>query len=201
MDAIERLAAAFAEFPGVGPRQARRMVFWLLRKQKGFAEELAKLLPIVAAGVRPCPKCFRFSEAPAGSPCRICASLDRDPSTLLVVCRDQDLEGVERAGTYRGRYFVLGGSAPVLEANPERLIRLSELVLRVEGDGELREAVIATNATADGDYTAKVVREWLEPVAAKRGLTVSLLGRGLSTGAELEYADPDTVRAAISGRH
>lgn len=201
MDAIERLAAAFAEFPGVGPRQARRMVFWLLRKQKGFAEELAKLLPIVAAGVRPCPKCFRFSEAPAGSPCRICASSDRDPSTLLVVCRDQDLEGVERAGTYKGRYFVLGGSAPVLEANPERLIRLSELLVRVEGDTDLREAVIATNATADGDYTAKVVREWLEPVAAKRGLTVSLLGRGLSTGAELEYADPDTVRAAISGRH
>ncbi len=201
MDAIERLAAAFAEFPGVGPRQARRMVFWLLRKQKGFAEELAKLLPIVAAGVRPCPKCFRFSEAPAGTACRICASQDRDPSTLLVVCRDQDLEGVERAGTYKGRYFVLGGSAPVLEQSPERLIRLSELVSRVEGDSELREAVIATNATADGDYTAKVVREWLEPIAAKRGLTVSLLGRGLSTGAELEYADPDTVRAAISGRH
>lgn len=201
MDAIERLAAAFAEFPGVGPRQARRMVFWLLRKQKGFAEELAKLLPIVASGVRPCPKCYRFSEAPQGQPCRICASLDRDPGTVLVVCRDQDLEGVERAGTYRGRYFVLGGTAPVLEKNPERLIRLSELLLRVEQDAELKEIVVATNATADGDYTAKVVREWVEPLAEKRGLKVTLLGRGLSTGAELEYADPETVRAAISGRH
>lgn len=200
MDAIERLAAAFAEFPGVGPRQARRMVFWLLRKQKGFAEELAKLLPVVAAGVRPCPSCFRFSEAPAGSACRICANADRDPSSLLVVCRDQDLEGVERAGVYRGRYFVLGGSAPVLEKNPERLIRLEELVRRLERDAAVREVVIATNATADGDYTAKIVREWLEPIAAPRGLKLTLLGRGLSTGAELEYADPDTVRAAITGR-
>lgn len=201
MDAIERLAAAFAEFPGVGPRQARRMVFWLLRKQKGFAEELAKLLPVVAAGVRPCPSCFRFSEAPQGQPCRICASADRDPASLLVVCRDQDLEGVERAGAYRGRYFVLGGSAPVLEKNPERLIRLEELLRRVDRDLAVREIVIATNATADGDYTAKVVREWLEPLAASRGLKLTLLGRGLSTGAELEYADPDTVRAAISGRN
>ena len=201
MDAIERLAAAFAEFPGVGPRQARRMVFWLLRKQKGFAEELAKLLPVVAAGVRPCPECFRFSEAPAGSACRICASPDRDPASLLVVCRDQDLEGVERAGSYRGRYFVLGGSAPVLEKNPERLVRLEELARRIDRDAAVREVVIATNATADGDYTAKVVREWLEPLVAPRGLTVTILGRGLSTGAELEYADPDTVRAAISGRH
>jgi recombination protein RecR len=201
MDAIERLAAAFAEFPGVGPRQARRMVFWLLRKQKGFAEELAKLLPVVASGVRPCPKCYRFSEAPAGQPCRICASLDRDPSTVLVVCRDQDLEGVERAGTYKGRYFVLGGTAPILDKNPERLLRLSELLARIEADAELKEIVVATNATADGDYTAKVVREWIEPAAQKRGLKVTLLGRGLSTGAELEYADPETVRAAISGRH
>ena len=200
MDAIERLAAAFAEFPGVGPRQARRMVFWLLRKQRGFAEELAKLLPIVAAGVRPCPSCFRFSEAPQGQPCRICASPERDPSPLLVVCRDQDLEGVERAGAYRGRYFVLGGSAPVLEKSPERLIRLDELLRRIERDAAVREVVIATNATADGDYTAKVVREWLEPLATSRGLKLTLLGRGLSTGAELEYADPDTVRAAISGR-
>lgn len=201
MDAIERLAAAFAEFPGVGPRQARRMVFWLLRKQRGFAEELAKLLPVVAAGVRPCPRCFRFSEAPAGTPCRICASADRDPSTLLIVCRDQDLEGVERAGAYRGRYFVLGGSAPVLEKNPERLVRLAELASRIDADAELREIVVATNATADGDYTARVVRERVEPAAQKRGLKITLLGRGLSTGAELEYADPDTVRAAISGRH
>jgi recombination protein RecR len=201
MDAIERLAAAFAEFPGVGPRQARRMVFWLLRKPRGFAEELARLLPAIAAGVRPCPSCFRYSEAPQGQLCRICASPDRDPSTLLVVCRDQDLEGVERAGAYRGRYFVLGGSAPILEKSPERLIRLSELCARAEKDAALKEIVVATNATADGDYTAKVVREWLEPIAASRGLRVTLLGRGLSTGAELEYADPDTVRAAISGRH
>jgi recombination protein RecR len=201
MDAIERLAAAFAEFPGVGPRQARRMVFWLLRKQRGFAEDLAKLLPIVAAGVRPCPVCYRFSEAPQGQPCRICASADRDPSTVLVVCRDQDLEGVERAGTYKGRYFVLGGTVPVLEKNPERLVRLSELSARVEKDSALKEIVVATNATADGDYTAKVVREWIEPAAQARGLKVTLLGRGLSTGAELEYADPETVRAAISGRH
>lgn len=201
MDAIERLAAAFAEFPGVGPRQARRMVFWLLRKQRGFAEELARLLPVVSAGVRPCPSCFRYSEAPQGQSCRICASPDRDPATLLVVSRDQDLEGVERAGTYRGRYFVLGGSAPVLERNPERLIRLDELARRIESDPATKEIVIATNATADGDYTAKVVREHLEPIVAARNLKLTLLGRGLSTGAELEYADPDTVRAAISGRH
>jgi recombination protein RecR len=201
MDAIERLAAAFAEFPGVGPRQARRMVFWLLRKQRGFAEELAKLLPVVASGVRPCPVCYRFSEAPQGQPCRICASADRDPGTVLVVCRDQDLEGVERAGTYKGRYFVLGGTVPVLEKNPERLVRLSELSARIDKDAALKEIVVATNATADGDYTAKVVREWIEPAAQARGLKVTLLGRGLSTGAELEYADPETVRAAISGRH
>jgi recombination protein RecR len=201
MDAIERLAAAFAEFPGVGPRQARRMVFWLLRKPRGFADELASLLPAVARGVRPCPSCFRYSEAPQGAPCRICADPGRDGGTLLVVSRDQDLEGVERAGTYRGRYFVLGGSVPVLEKSPERLVRLAELCARAEKDSALKEIVVATNATADGDYTAKIVREWVEPIVAARGLKVTLLGRGLSTGAELEYADPDTVRAAISGRH
>lgn len=200
MDAIERLAAMFSEFPGVGPRQARRFVYFLLRKNRAFALELAKIIPTLSSSVRVCERCFRYHEASGGGVCRICQNPERDPGTLMVVARDADLEGVERAQAFRGRYLVLGGTVPVLEKDPERLVRLRELVARVESDPALAEVVVATNATPEGDYTAGLVREALEPLAAARGLKVTILGRGLSTGSELEYADPDTVRAALRGR-
>ena len=201
MDAIEKLAAMFAEFPGIGPRQARRFVYFLLRKNRAFAAELAKLIPTLSGSVRVCERCHRYHEAQgSGKTCRICSSPDRDETTLLVVARDADLEGVERSQAFRGRYFVLGGTVPVLEKEPERLVRLNELAKRISDDEALTEVVVATNATPEGDYTAGLVRESLESLAAPRSLKITLLGRGLSTGSELEYADPDTVRAALKGR-
>jgi recombination protein RecR len=132
--------------------------------------------------------------------CSVCDDEARDAAILMVVPRESDLDTVEKSGTYRGRYFVLGGTIPLLADHPERTVRLTDLAQTVnERVSTLHEIIIAMDATPDGEHTEAVVREWLESRApGTYGLT--RLGRGLSTGVELEYSDKETLRNALSGR-
>jgi len=206
MDHIEELARALSRLPGIGPRQAKRFVYFLLATPAAERTKLAELIASLGKSVHQCLECLRFFNGTHATVCNYCADKTRDDSLLMLVEKDQDLAAVERAGTYRGRYFVLGG---VLTLTGKGVIREKELVraiekrLSVENDGhgvsiKLREVVLALSATSEGEHTTDRVRELLAPF--RDNLKISELGRGLATGSELEYSDAETLRAALTNR-
>ncbi len=204
MNTISRLIEHFSKFPGIGPRQSRRFVYFLLTRSNGFLEDLAKLLLDLRNAVSVCSSCKRFFTTEKGSAtaCAICRDESRDRSLLMVVEKDVDLENVERSKTFRGTYFVLGGSVPILEKNPESRVRIKDLRKLVEESCAhgLTEVILAFSANADGENTARYVAEEIAPAAAKCGARVTTLGRGLSTGSELEYLDSETLKSALANR-
>lgn len=197
MDHIDELARALAKFPGIGPRQGKRFVYYLLAAPAAERAKLAELLTTLGAQVRQCPDCLRFYNGTSALLCNYCSSAKRDDSVLMLVEKDQDLAAIERAGTYAGRYFVLGG---VLTLSGKGAIREKELVRAIEKRLKigLTEVVLALSATSEGEHTADHIRQLLAPYRDR--VKISALGRGLSTGSELEYADAETLRAALAGR-
>jgi recombination protein RecR len=128
--------------------------------------------------------------------CSVCSDDTRDSTLLCIVPRDIDLESIEKSGSYNGHYFVLGGVVPILDKEPEKRIRIKELESRIKENKDIKEIILAMNANQDGENTA----EYLKHKFQGEGLECSMLGRGLSTGAELEYADPETLRNAFIHR-
>ena len=200
MNSIDKLADLFSKFPGIGPRQARRFVYYLLFRDNGFSEELIRAIKDLDKEISQCEECSRYFVNSVGGRetkiCNICADNTRDASMLMVVPRDIDLEAVEKSGGFHGFYFVLGGSLPILEKEPEKRIRIKELEKRIKNDKNIKELILAMNANSDGENTADYLREHL----SLEGIEVTSLGRGLSTGAELEYADPETLKNAFLHR-
>lgn len=199
MDRVEELSRAFERFPGIGPRQARRFVYYLLARSQTDRNRLAELISRLGDDVRQCPECMRFWSPPKGEPtaCRYCTDLSRDDSVLMLVEKDQDLLAVERSGSYKGRYFVLGG---VLTLSGKGAIREGELVDCVEKrvKNGLQEIVLALSATSEGEHTADHIRGLLQPLRGH--LRFYTLGRGLATGSELEYVDAPTLSGALQNR-
>ncbi|MBU6388534.1 toprim domain-containing protein [Patescibacteria group bacterium] len=197
MDKIDELATALARLPGIGPRQGKRFVYFLLASPAAERTKLAELILSLGKDVRQCPDCLRFHNGTTAALCQYCTDPRRDDTQLLLVEKDQDLAAVERAGTYKGRYFVLGG---VLTLTGKGAIREKELVKAVEKrlKDNLGEVVLALSATSEGEHTADRVRELLLPY--RDHLKISILGRGLATGSELEYSDAETLRAALTNR-
>lgn len=197
MDHIEELAHALSRLPGIGPRQGKRFVFYLLAAPAAERAKLAELIATLGKDVHQCPECLRFHNGSSSAVCRYCSDKSRDDAVLMLVEKDQDLAAVERAGTYKGRYFVLGG---VLTLTGKGAIREKELAKAVEARRKqgLKEIVLALSATSEGEHTADHVRELLAPY--RDNVKISVLGRGLSTGSELEYSDAETLRAALAGR-
>jgi recombination protein RecR len=196
MDHIDELARAFSRFPGIGPRQAKRFVFHLLASPSFEREKLSELIKALGANVRQCSECLRFYNGTT-TVCNYCSDRRRDDSLLMLVEKDQDLAAVERAGTYQGRYFVLGG---VLTLSGKGAIREKELLnlLEKRAKNGLKEVVLALSATSEGEHTADHVRLLFSPYRDQ--VKISVLGRGLATGSELEYSDAETLRAALSNR-
>lgn len=190
----------FASFPGIGPRQAKRFVYYLLYRNNGFSEDLVRAVKDLNKEIVQCSECMRYFACNGRTTrvCSICSDEHRDHSMLMVVPRDIDLEAVEKSGSYKGHYFVLGGSLPILEKEPEKKIRSKELGVRIKKSlaNELKEIIIAMNANAEGENTADFIKENYQGLP----LIFSTLGRGLSTGAELEYADPETLKNAFLHR-
>jgi recombination protein RecR len=196
-DRIEDLSSAFNRFPGIGPRQAKRFVYHLLSVPQGDRNRLADLIANLSNDVHQCRMCMRFAPVSTDTLCNYCTDTNRNDTMLMVVEKDQDLVAVERAGTYRGRYFVLGG---VLTLSGKGAIRERDLVRVVEERSRtgLSEIVLALSATSEGEHTADRVREVLGPL--RGSILISELGRGLATGSELEYADSATLSAALQNR-
>lgn len=184
------------KFPGIGPRQARRFVHFLLTQNRAALLEMADLIRKLPEEVSQCPLCYRYAPVGTDALCDLCRPGTRDDSLLMVVARDVDLDAVEKSRVYTGRYFVLGGTLSPLDKDPEQKVRLSELRRRIQGLPSLSELIVALGAHAEGDYTTSVIRDaYTAPT-----FRISILGRGLSTGTELEYSDFDTIQHALKNR-
>lgn len=203
MSPIDRITQLFEKFPGIGPRQARRFVQYLLAAPPSLRQDLADQIRELGANTAQCKQCFRwypklhqgFPLVTKGSPwCDVCANESRDRTTLFVVEKDADIDNVERSG-FRGLYFVLGGTIPLASQEPEKHIRLRELQKRLASES-LSEVILGLSATTEGDHTRELLMELL-----KNAPKLTSLGRGLSTGSELEYADPDTINQALANRN
>ena len=204
MNSIERLIKIFSEFPGIGPRQARRFVYFLLTRNNGAVEELSKNLTTLKNDVFICSDCRRFFEKKhdKATKCSICSVPNRETDKLIIVQRDIDLEATEKNSDWNGLYFVLGGSVPILEKEPEKKIRKEELSNYVEklAKQNLKEITLAMNFNPEGENTADYIRSMLKDIAKEHNIKITSLGKGLSMGTELEYADPDTLKNALKNR-
>jgi len=191
---IQNLINALSRLPGIGPKTASRLAFFLLRSRDNLAEELAQALSQLKAGIAYCPICFNITAAGRES-CEICSNPARESRLICVVEDALDVVALERTGAYNGRYHVLHGAlSPIEGIGPEDL-RIRELMDRVR-QGEVEEVILATNPSMEGDYTAAYLRQQLAPF----GVRLTRLARGLPVGGDLEYADQNTLLRALSGR-
>jgi recombination protein RecR len=200
MDSFNKLTDLFRQFPGIGPRQAKRFVYFLLSRDRTYLEELNDLIANLKEAILQCKECFRFFQKRNGATlCPICADPNRDTGELMVVAKDTDLEAMEKSGTYSGKYFVLGGTMALIERKNGDKLRFKELQARVTKDAKattLKEVILALSANPDGEHTTDELKTLLKP----SGLKITTLGRGLSTGSELEYADKETLKSALKNR-
>jgi recombination protein RecR len=189
---IARLVCELAKLPGVGEKTAARLAFHILRASEAEATALAKAILELRAKIRFCSTCWDFTEE---DPCLVCQDARRDASLLCVVASPQDVIAIERTAGYRGRYHVLHGVlSPLDGVGPEEL-RIAELVKRC-GGSDIREVIVATNPSIEGETTAIYLAKLLRPL----GLHLSRIATGVPMGGELEYADRLTLARAIDGR-
>ncbi|HXF65975.1 MAG TPA: recombination mediator RecR [Burkholderiales bacterium] len=189
---LEELISALRCLPGVGPRSAQRMAFHLLQRDRPGASRLAAALARSLERIRHCEKCNSFTEEPV---CELCRSPRRDASLLCVVETPADLLMMEQAQCYQGLYFVLMGALSPLDGIGPKEIHLDRLLARA-ADGAVREVILATNFTVEGEATAHYMGELLRA----RGLKVTRIARGLPVGGELEHVDSGTLAQAVAER-
>jgi recombination protein RecR len=189
---LDALIDALRRLPGVGQKSAQRMAFHMLQHDREGASRIAASLQSAVANVRHCERCHTFTEAPV---CGTCLDAARDARQLCVVETPADQAALERTGSYRGLYFVLMGRLSPLDGIGARDIGVQQLLERA-GDGVVREVILATNFTAEGEATAHVIAEALKA----RGLQVTRLARGVPAGSELEYVDLSTIAHALVDR-
>ncbi len=210
MNKIDELTEYFKKFPGVGPKQANRFAYYVLMKGENFTYEISKAMSEIHKEIFLCDECFQFFVKKPDQEikmCGICSSNSREKDKLLIVSNDIDAKIIEKSGTFQGLYFVLGGVMPIL-SNDQNLIRIKELKNRLTNDKNLKEIIIALDATPEGENTANILTKEIinfkQNQSNKLGhienLKVSKLGRGLSTGSEIEYADSETLKNAFKNR-
>ena len=189
---IEHLIQLMAKLPGLGPRSARRAVLYLLKRRDALMVPLARALADTAQAVRACSECGNLDTA---DPCHLCADARRDPALICVVEDVAGLWALERSGMFRGRYHVLGGTLSALDGVGPDDLRIPKLIERA-GRAEVKEVILATGATVDGQTTAHYIAERL----AGCGVVVSGLAHGVPVGGELDYLDDGTLNAALKAR-
>lgn len=195
-DPIRRLVQELARLPGIGEKTATRLAFHLIRSNRQQVRDLAQALLDATDKIRLCSVCMNMTEE---DPCTLCTDTRRDPETICVVASASDLLAIDRGGHFRGRYHVLHGLLSPLEGIGPDDLRIAELVRRVgaapPGAG-VREVIIATSPSVDGEATAMYIARTLKPL----GVTVSRIATGLPVGGELEYSDQATIARALAGR-
>jgi recombination protein RecR len=189
---LARLIEALQRLPGIGPKTAQRMAFFLLKRPGDEVRDLAEALAQLKELIVHCSVCFNVTEH---DPCRICRDPQRDARVLCVVEEPNDLLALERTGEFRGRYHVLLGALSPLDGIGPDDLRVRELLARLDG-GPVEEVILATNPSVEGEATAIYLGKLLRPI----GLRVTRIARGLPVGGDLEYADEVTLSRALQGR-
>jgi recombination protein RecR len=190
-DPIRRLVQELSRLPGIGEKSATRLAFHLVRGNRQQVLDLAQALVDVTDKIRLCSVCTNMTEQ---DPCALCSDPRRDPEMICVVATPSDVIAIDRGGHFRGRYHVLHGLLSPLEGIGPDDIRVAELVRRL--DGSVREVIIATSPSVDGEATAMYVARVIKPL----GVKVSRIATGLPVGGELEYSDQATIARALAGR-
>ena len=203
MNHLKQLEEYISRLPGIGPRHAKRIVHYILSKPNKFAEEFSDVLKNARENTKTCNTCFAlFSEnGHSGNTCAICESRKNSP-TLMVVAKTGDVEHLEKNDVYHGLYFVLGDTIPLIRKKNrmDHPLHTEELKRRVKSDQNITDIILAFNANADGENTTLILEDELRPICEETKKTISVLGRGLSTGTEIEYADKQTMEDALKSK-
>lgn len=189
---IQKLLDELERMPGVGPKSAQRIAYWLLASEKDDANRLAEAITEVKETIHFCPKCFNFAQDEL---CEICADYKRDDSAICVVEEPRDVNAIEKTGEFRGTYHVLHGAISPLDGIGPDQLRIKELMERL-GVEPIKEIVIATNPNAEGEGTATYLSRLIKPL----GIKVTRIASGLPVGGDLEYADEVTLGRALEAR-
>lgn len=193
-DHIEQLTRLFLKFPGIGARQAKRFAYFILSQQESYVKNLATTLTTARGQAHTCTSCFRIYEGNAGI-CSLCSDTTRDSDTIIVVEKSTDIEAFTKTD-YQGMFFVLGGLIPIVQKHIIDGTNAAALIERIKKENSGLEIILAFPLTPNGDHTDSVIRELLAPYS----IEISSLGRGLSVGTELEYADPASLSASLKKR-
>lgn len=204
MDPINLLSEQFKEFPGIGERQAKRFVYFLLHKNPQYVKMLGDAILSIKNQIKQCSSCYLFFQSSNDTLCPTCKNIETDKSTLLIVEKDADFESIKRSRTYKGMYFILGGLVPIVTKDTPNFVRTKELLNTIEKrarDDGLAEVILALSINPQGEHTDMYLRELINPLKDKYNFKLSTLGRGLSTGTELEYSDSETIKNALRNRN
>lgn len=193
MSVIDELVGELARLPGIGRKTALRLTYHLLKRPRSEMLRLAGALERAAERVRACSQCGNLTEA---DPCDLCASERRDRSAICVVEEASDIGAIERTREFRGLYHVLGGRLSPLDGVGPDELNLAGLLARLQDGAHVREVIVATNASVEGEATALYLHKLIRPL----GIRVTRLARGLPAGGDLEYADGVTIAQALAGR-
>ena len=192
VDAINRLIQELNKLPGIGPKSAQRLAYYLMRAPQEQAIQLADAILSIKQKIKLCTTCFNVTDS---DPCFICRNEQRNRSQVCVVEQPQDILAIEHTGVYKGLYHVLHGAISPTEGIGSNDVRIKELALRLQ-DGVVKEVILATNTNLEGEQTAMYLNQLLSPL----GINITRLARGLPFGTELEYADDATLTRALEGR-
>ncbi len=192
VDSLEKLVEEFSKFPGIGKKTAQRMAFFVLKQRREESEALAQAILDVKSKVRYCSVCFNITEE---DPCSICKDEKRDRSMICVVEEANDVMALEKTNQYKGLYHVLGGVISPLDGIGPDDLKVKELLARLK-DTQIKEVIIATNPSTEGEATALYLAKLIKPLEIK----VTRIARGLPAGGDLEYADQTTLASALEGR-
>ena len=202
MNPIEELTNLFIKFPGIGRRQAKRFAYFVIQSNPSFSNKLANQILSAQKNIKQDPVSFQYfySENPAEKYSPITRDDSRDKTVLMIVEKDVDIDSIEKSHAYEGQYFVLGGLAPLIDTDIDSVIRTRELEKLIGGKTDLKEIIFALAANPEGDRTADLIKQKIAPFQEKMQFKISQLGRGFSTGTEVEYSDADTLASALENR-
>ena len=203
MEKQKYLEQFFLRFPGIGPRQAKRFVYHLINQSDSYIRDFINSISEMKKSSHRCELCQRLyidehNTKMQTKRCGICSSQDRDIASLMILSKESDLENVEKSSAYKGLYFVIGGMIPLMETEYDKYIRLSKLIHRIKTDQNIHEIIISLSLNREGENTASVLRNEIKKI--NTSIRIYELGRGLSTGSEIEYADASTIESALKNK-
>ena len=212
MNPVEKLKELFLKFPGIGPKQASRFVYFLLREKEDYKENLAKNIEALKNSSQICESCLKIfakKNKIESSVCEICNDPNRDNQKLMILVKELDIEAIERTGFYNGKYFLLGNVLPFLTEKPSEIINIKELVNLIsnnlknenlEEKNKFQEIILSLPATDEGENTILYLQKTLSQIVGIEKIKISSLAKGISTGLDIEYIDKNTFKEAFNHR-